>query len=228
MMRSALLAPFVAAPTLAAALLLVVASPSHAQSPAEKTWSLEQGRGISADQVHGPSLKLQEQQLSGTTGCNTFTATISEAGQRVKIENLSLTRKLCAPRRNEAERAFVRALGETAFLQKEPNRLTFLSGAREPLLVWKKVDAQGETPTEPQGRAPSNSRKLTAPSIKPASVDVRHGAGRHVKQRLRTRHAHRRIARLAAHTHTYRRKYLHKHGYHQRHVRIFPHCTDRW
>ena len=107
-----------------------------AQSPPEKSWSLEQGRDISTEQVNKPSLKLQGQQLSGTTGCNSFTATVSKTGERVKIVNLSLTRKLCAPRQNEAERAFVRALGQTEYLEKGTERLTFLSDKREPLLVW--------------------------------------------------------------------------------------------
>jgi esterase/lipase superfamily enzyme len=113
-----------------------------AQSPPEdRIWALVQGRGISADQPDGPSLKLEGQQLSGSTGCNLFTATITEAGQGVKIENLSLTRKVCATSQNETERAFVRALGETEFIQKEPERLTFLSGKRESLLVWKSADS---------------------------------------------------------------------------------------
>jgi heat shock protein HslJ len=100
--------------------------PFNAQTP-KRYWSrMRVRRGT----------KLQGQQLSGTTGCNSFTATISETGERVKIVNLSLTRKLCAPRQNETERAFVRALGQTEYLEKGTERLTFLSDKGEPLLVW--------------------------------------------------------------------------------------------
>jgi len=117
-----------------------------AQSERDGTWVLQQGRGLSNAEVHGPSIKLQDRSLSGTTGCNAFTATISKVAQGVKIENISMTRKLCAPGRNEAERAFIRALEETAFLEMVPQRLTFLSGTREPLLVWSKSNY----PTEPR------------------------------------------------------------------------------
>src|SRR5262249_50989795 len=133
--------------TLAAAALC--GSGLQAQSPPEKVWSLEQGRGIAAEQITGPSLTLEGQQLSGSTGCNAFTATISEVGERVKIDNLSLTRKLCAPRRDATERAFVSALGQTEYLDRKPERLTFLSGKREPLLVWKIAEPKGSV--EPKG-----------------------------------------------------------------------------
>ena len=70
---------------LAVAIAALCVAPSGAQSPADKTWSLEQGRGISAaEPPNRPSLKLDGQRLSGSTGCNSFTATISETGERVK------------------------------------------------------------------------------------------------------------------------------------------------
>src|SRR6516225_10505653 len=131
-------------PIAAVAIAALCAAPSGAQSTADKTWSLEQGRGISAaESPNRPSLRLEGQRLSGSTGCNSFTATISETGERVKIENLSLTRKLCATLQNENERAFVNALGQTQYLTKEPEKITFLSDNREPLLVWKSTEPKG-------------------------------------------------------------------------------------
>ena len=120
-----------------AAVLCAASREGEAQSPSETAWLLEQGRGIAPEQLSGTTLTRQGLRLSGSTGCNSFTATITATGERVKIENVSLTRKLCAPRRSETERAFVAALGQTEYLEEQKDRLSFLSGAREPLLVWK-------------------------------------------------------------------------------------------
>ena len=119
------------------AVLCTAPRDGEARSPSETAWLLERARGIAPEQLSAPTLTRQGQRLSGSTGCNSFTATITATGERVKIENLSLTRKLCAPRRNETERAFVAALGQTEYLEEQKDRLTFLSGTREPLLVWR-------------------------------------------------------------------------------------------
>ena len=122
---------------MSAATLCTSSREGEAQSPSETAWLLEQGRGIAPEQLTGPTLTRQGLRLSGSTGCNSFTATIAATGEHVKIEDVSLTRKLCAPRRNETERAFVAALGQTEYLEEQKDRLTFFSGTREPLLIWK-------------------------------------------------------------------------------------------
>jgi heat shock protein HslJ len=114
---------------------------SAAAKPAGKPWVLERGRDIPSTQLSKPTLRVQGQQLSGSTGCNAFTATLSKRpDKRVAIEQVSQTRKLCGPRESEVEAAFVRALSETEFLKQEGGRLTFLSGSREVLLVWTSTD----------------------------------------------------------------------------------------
>jgi hypothetical protein len=50
------------------------------------------------------------------------------------------------------ENAFLDALGRTAFVQEAGQRLTFLSEAREPLLVWRALRASASP------RAQSNAR----------------------------------------------------------------------
>src|SRR5262249_41202616 len=81
---------------------------------------------------------FNNKQLSGSTGCNTFRATLSErAENRVAINDVDVTRKLCAPPESDNERAIVEAFNKTEFIEEGAERLTFLSGSREPLLVWK-------------------------------------------------------------------------------------------
>ena len=210
----------------------------HAQSPPEEVWSLEHGRGIAAEQVTGPSLKLEGKQLSGSTGCNSFTAIISEVGERVKIDNLSMTRKLCAPRRDATERAFVSALGQTEYLDRKPERLTFLSGKREPLLVWKIAEPKGGG--EPKGtetQKSENSEKSATPST-PGEPSARsltinpraHVAHRHgVTTKRRARHAHRHQHMAALRHGGHRHAHAYKHRHRHRHVvRLFRGCFEGW
>jgi len=216
-MKIALVVTPIAALAVAVAALRAV--PSGAQSQADKTWSLEQGRGISAaEPASRPSLKVDGQRLSGSTGCNSFTATIAETGERIKIENLSLTRKLCATLQNENERAFVNALGQTQYLAKEPEKITFLSDKREPLLVW--------TSTEPKARGNEGGRdrSLMPPRItqndKPPAPAEAHSSAR--PKETATRHPHPRhkhVGRGHAHPH----RHAHGHGYY---VRLRWGCHD--
>ena len=207
-MQKALLLRSITGLALAAAALCALPLRSAAQS-APETWALEQGRGIAAAQVNGPSLKLQGQQLSGSTGCNSFTATISGSGQRVKIENISLTRKLCAPSRNETEHAFVNALGQTEYIERKSERLTFLSGQREPLLVWK-ISAALDGTDKARDRETKGTEKGTEiqPSMRGLPPSMKSGVhtAHHLTMPPAKRHRrHARAGRRHAHGHHRRR-----------------------
>jgi len=104
----------------------------------ERSWVLEKGQGVTTLKNSPASLTLNNKQLSGSTGCNTFRATLSErAESRVAINDVAVTRKLCAPPASDNERAIVEAFNKTEFIEERADRLTFLSGSREPLLVWR-------------------------------------------------------------------------------------------
>jgi hypothetical protein len=61
---------------------------------------------------------------------------VGKADKRIAIEQVALTRKLCAEKLDRIETAVVRALEETQFLEQQGKRLVFLSGTRQTLLVW--------------------------------------------------------------------------------------------
>ena len=109
-------------------------------APAATSWVLERGRDIPARLKRRPQLNLEGPKLSGSTGCNDFTAALvdkaDKADKRIAIEQVALTRKLCAPAQDRVELAFVRALEETRYLEHKGARLTFLSDKRQALLVW--------------------------------------------------------------------------------------------
>jgi heat shock protein HslJ len=80
---------------------------------------------------------MQGPRLSGSTGCNSFTAALKEgADNNISIEDVTLTRKLCGVLEAGVENAFLSALADTQYLKREGARLTFLSGKQEALLVW--------------------------------------------------------------------------------------------
>ena len=120
-------------------LSLVTAGAAMAQGRLDAaSWVLEKGQGVTIVAGRPASLKVEDKQMSGSTGCNTFRATMREdAGSKIAIRDVALTRKMCAPELADNERAIVQAFDKTTFIEEKSGVLTFLSGSREPLLVWK-------------------------------------------------------------------------------------------
>jgi heat shock protein HslJ len=103
------------------------------------SWVFQEGFEIPAVRLRDPTLQVRGSNLSGSTGCNNFTAVVKRLGsKRVEIQQVALTRMLCEPAQNNIEKAFVRNLKQTAFVQYKGKLLSFVSSERVPLLVWKK------------------------------------------------------------------------------------------
>lgn len=112
------------------------AEPSKAASAATD-WVLKHGRDIPSRLKRTPQLRVEGQKLSGSTGCNAFTASlVDKADKRIAVEQVALTRKMCAATLDRVETAFVQALGESEYLEQKGKTLMFLSGKRNALLVW--------------------------------------------------------------------------------------------
>jgi heat shock protein HslJ len=168
----------------------LVASTAAAQT-GERSWVLEKGQGFKTLKDSPASLTLTAQQLSGSTGCNTFRATLSErAEKRVAINDVALTRKLCAPPVSDNERAIVQAFNKTEFIEERADTLTFLSGSREPLLVWKAAKQTGSARAStmpPLASLPSHVAKAKS-ARKHRSARALKGSRRHIAH---NRHKHR-------------------------------------
>jgi heat shock protein HslJ len=109
-----------------------------------------------------PQLTVEGQALSGSTGCNSFTSTLTrQSDAKVHIDRPALTRKFCRGKQQGVENAFVDALAQTEFLEQRDDRLTFLSGARQPLLVWQPFRASGQARALPS-RCRQTSRRTLA------------------------------------------------------------------
>ena len=122
-------------------ILPAVFSTTANSQQAATTWVLQKGPSIPSRPPRTPHLRMEGEKLSGSTGCNAFTAKVSErADKRVTIEQVALTRMLCEPQQNKVETALVRALEQTQFIEAQGKRLSFLSAQRQPLLVWTRSD----------------------------------------------------------------------------------------
>jgi heat shock protein HslJ len=141
--------------------------------PPAASWVLERGRDIPARLKRRPQLNMEGAKLSGSTGCNSFTAALVDkagkgdkagtADKHIAIEQVALTRKMCAPAQDRVELAFVRALGETRYLEHKGQRLTFLSDKRQALLVFTSGKSGAVRPAHGRrhaGRARSHRRHL--------------------------------------------------------------------
>jgi len=176
--------------------LLSTSVPSAAQEPAATSWTLQSGSKIAPGQLQMPELQMKGQVLSGSTGCNTFTATLStQPDGRVGIAHLTMSRKLCPPKQKEVEIAFVEALGQTRFLEKKGPTLEFLSEKRESLLVWRSRGNSEVTRSMGTKRQATRHkrRKLAARTRRPKARLMRttHTTSytrRHKQHRVRHRH----------------------------------------
>jgi heat shock protein HslJ len=193
-------------------ILGVVASTAAAQT-SERSWVLEKGQGFTTIKNSPASLTLSDKQMSGSTGCNTFRATLNDrAEKRVAISDVALTRKLCAPPASDNERAIVQAFNKTEYIEEGADRLTFLSGARETLLVWKPAQKAAERDGSSGAAAGAPRASMVPPLASPPIRQAEHititkakSTRKHRSARAlnasRWHRAHRRHKRLPARYH---------------------------
>jgi len=171
----------------------LVGSTAAAQT-SDRSWVLEKGQGFKSLKDSPASLTLNDKELSGSTGCNTFRATLSErAEKRVAINDVALTRKLCAPPASDNERAIVQAFNKTEFIEEKADTLTFLSGSREALLVWKPAKQTGSVrgaTAPPLADFPSVTKAKSVRKHK--SARALKASRRHIAHKRHKRTAHRR------------------------------------
>jgi len=149
--------------------LVSLAKPAVAHTE-ETNWKLLRGRDIAPARTGMPQLTIKGRALFGSTGCNSFTSTLTRQNDgKVNIDRPALTRKFCGGKQQSVENAFVDALGQTEFLEQTDDRLTFLSGTRQPLLVWQPHRASAKARVLPNagGKHPvARSRTQTAKAHK--------------------------------------------------------------
>ena len=93
-------------------------------------WILESinGEPISTDEGMIPELDFGEQMhVSGNTGCNRMSGTAELRDGAFLILNMAVTRRMCAPPRDELERAVQKVLGRESSISIDENKNLILS-----------------------------------------------------------------------------------------------------
>jgi heat shock protein HslJ len=95
-------------------------------------WILESinGEPISTDDDEGmiPELDFGEQMhVSGNTGCNRMSGKAELRDGAFLIPNMAVTRRMCAPPRDELERAVQKVLGRESSISIDENKNLILS-----------------------------------------------------------------------------------------------------
>jgi len=81
------------------------------------------------------------ERLSGTTGCNRFTARISEDARGFTLDKIVTTRMACAPQRMELENDFLYALNDYQSIVRNGDQLLMIGSNREVLSFMQRPNA---------------------------------------------------------------------------------------
>jgi heat shock protein HslJ len=155
----------VTAPMLAFVFAFVLLnSLAHGQQVAT-SWVLQGGQKIPGRMDRTPHLSVEGKTLSGSTGCNSFTAAVSERpGKRIAIEWTAITRKLCLNDLGNIEAALLRAFEKTAFIDATENTLRFLSA--EGTLYWSGNDNTSRLANKCENRKPISAKRTFCPGTR--------------------------------------------------------------
>ncbi|MCA0133318.1 META domain-containing protein [Winogradskyella alexanderae] len=106
----------------------------------QSDWQLEKINGeLLSDSMQIPMLQidLAKMQLSGNTGCNSYTGSISELGEKdIVLENIATTLKMCVEGNYEDQ--YVNLMNQVKIYEVNDSSLTFKNSAEKVILEFKK------------------------------------------------------------------------------------------
>lgn len=129
------------------AMLLVLAAATacgedEAGSPTPESlqdvpWVLASGVDVEGWEEVAPSATFMDGSVTGSTGCNRFTAPYTLDGGSLEIGQIASTRMACAPPADTVEREYVAALGQVKAWRSENDELTLLDGDDNDVLGYR-------------------------------------------------------------------------------------------
>ncbi len=108
---------------------------------ATTAWVLESAPGIDLPAGGSASATFADGRVSGSTGCNRFTAAYTLEGDQLELGMIASTRMACAPPLLALEQAYVAALGRVARWRIEGEDLTLSDAQGNELLRFAPGDA---------------------------------------------------------------------------------------
>lgn len=91
----------------------------------------------------GPSATFSDGRVSGSAGCNTFTASYTQDGSALEIDAIATTLMGCPPPADKLEREYVDALERVAQWRVEGDELVLADGDGEELLRFREASPLG-------------------------------------------------------------------------------------
>ena len=95
-----------------------------------RTRQIPQGEGSNPIQIH---FDASGQRVSGSTGCNKFTAQLDEDARGFTFTKITSTKMACTPQRNELENDFLYELNDYRSIVRNGDQLLMIGADREVL-----------------------------------------------------------------------------------------------
>lgn len=106
-------------------------------------WTLASGIDVAGWEAVAPGATFADGTVSGSTGCNRFTAGYEVDGDALTIDTIASTRKACAPPADAVETAYVDALARVAGWRVDDEGLTLLDADTAPVLGYRAASPAG-------------------------------------------------------------------------------------
>jgi heat shock protein HslJ len=103
-------------------------APAAASLP-ESPWTLVSGIDVKGWETAPPGVTFSQGQLSGSTGCNQFTAAYTVDAEKLAIGDVAATLMACTGAAAEVEQAFLSALGQVTSWHLDGDELVLEGGA---------------------------------------------------------------------------------------------------
>jgi heat shock protein HslJ len=129
----------------AAVLLAGCGSSSENSSPLKDTrWALVALDGEPPLTGKAPSVEFSADQISGSTGCNTYFGTYSVSGSELGVGDVAVTEMWCMEPEGvmDQEQAFLDALASVASYRLAGERLELLDETGETILIFERQAAE--------------------------------------------------------------------------------------
>lgn len=124
-----------------ASILLIVSCSSDKKNPTDAInnfdWNVTQIGGISTfERTPTFQIKIENNKIEGSTGCNRFFGNISLEGHKMSVQNVGATKMACNDMQTEI--AFLKALKNVTHFEIEKDKLKLLSEDSKVLMYLKK------------------------------------------------------------------------------------------
>jgi heat shock protein HslJ len=109
-----------------------------------EAWVLTSGVDVEGWEQAAPSATFTEEEVSGSSGCNRFTASYTVDGDELRVGPVAGTRMACPEPAAAVEEAFQAALGQVAVWRMDGQELVLLDDDDNELLRFAPASVAGE------------------------------------------------------------------------------------